>query len=119
MMAPVPYSISTKLATQIGISSPLKGLVAYRPVKKPSFSIVARSSAFSDVLRILASLAPASTRARKVRHGELHLGTLRLPDPVPLHQDDAFGPSALELLQVVQQLFRVRGRLQEPLFDLA
>ena len=63
MMAPVPYSISTKLPTQIGIFSPLKGLVAYRPVKKPSFSIVARSSAFTDVWRILASLASASTRA--------------------------------------------------------
>ena len=49
MMAPVPYSIRMKLPTQIGIFSPLKGLVAYRPVKKPSFSIVANSSVFTEV----------------------------------------------------------------------
>ena len=43
--APVPYSISTKFPTQIGIFSPLNGLRAYRPVKNPSFSAVAMSAA--------------------------------------------------------------------------
>ncbi len=56
MMAPVPYSMSTKFPTQIGTFSPLKGLMASRPVKKPSFSIVARSSVFTDVWRIFLSL---------------------------------------------------------------
>ena len=36
-------------------------------------------------------------RASQIRHGEPHLGALRLPDPVPLHQDDPFGPFAVEL----------------------
>ena len=38
MIAPVPYSISTKLATQIGTRSPEKGLIAYAPVNRPSLS---------------------------------------------------------------------------------
>ncbi len=36
MMAPVPYSMSTKFATHIGILSPVKGLKAYLSVKTPS-----------------------------------------------------------------------------------
>ena len=39
MIAPVPYSASTKLAIQIGTSSFVNGLIALRPVSKPSFSI--------------------------------------------------------------------------------
>ncbi len=42
MTAPVPYSPSTKFATQIGTGWPVNGLIAVRPVSKPSFSIVAR-----------------------------------------------------------------------------
>ena len=38
MTAPVPYSPSTKFATQIGTCSPVNGLIATRPVSKPSFS---------------------------------------------------------------------------------
>ena len=41
-----------------------------------------------------------------------------LADPVLLHGDDAFGPAALKELQVVQQLIRVRGDLEEPLLQL-
>src|ERR1700693_6048833 len=48
--APVPYSISTKFPTQIGIFSPLNGLRAYRPVKNPSFSAVALSPQSPQVL---------------------------------------------------------------------
>src|SRR5215469_9947507 len=33
IIAPVPYSINTKFPTQMGIFSPLNGLIAYRPVK--------------------------------------------------------------------------------------
>jgi len=40
MIAPVPYSISYEVSYPDGIFSSLKGLVASRPVKKPSFSIV-------------------------------------------------------------------------------
>ncbi len=58
-------------------------------------------------------------RGRHVRHGKLHLRALRFPNPVALHQDDAFGPSTLELLQIVQQLLGIRRRLQEPLLNLA
>ena len=36
--APVPYSPSTKLATQMGTCSPVNGLIASRPVLNPSFS---------------------------------------------------------------------------------
>ena len=39
MIAPVPYSASTKFATQIGTCLPVNGLIAVRPVSKPSFSI--------------------------------------------------------------------------------
>src|SRR6266851_8361614 len=35
MIAPVPYSISTKFPTQIGVFSLLNGLIANRPVQKP------------------------------------------------------------------------------------
>ena len=38
MMAPVPYSYSTKFATQIGIRVLVKGLIANAPVNTPSFS---------------------------------------------------------------------------------
>src|SRR6202030_3112921 len=48
MMAPVPYSSSTKFPTQIGSFSPLNGFTAYRPVKNPFFSAVAISSVFTD-----------------------------------------------------------------------
>src|SRR5229473_8364876 len=48
MMAPVPYSSSTKFPTQMGSFSPLKGFTAYRPAKTPSFSAVAISSVFTD-----------------------------------------------------------------------
>ena len=37
--APVPYSTSTKFATQIGTSWPENGFTARRPVSNPSFSI--------------------------------------------------------------------------------
>src|SRR5437667_12130920 len=47
--APVPYSSSTKFPTQIGSFSPLKGFTTNLPVKNPSFSAVARSSAFTDI----------------------------------------------------------------------
>ncbi len=57
--------------------------------------------------------------ARQVRNGNLYLRALRLPDPVALHQDDAFRPSALKLFQIIQQLIRISRGLQEPLFDLA
>ena len=39
MTAPVPYSMSTKLATQTGTGWPANGLIARCPVSKPSFSI--------------------------------------------------------------------------------
>src|ERR1043166_1831492 len=38
MIAPFPYSSNTKFPTQIGSLSPLKGFIAYLPVKNPSFS---------------------------------------------------------------------------------
>src|SRR5882724_1261454 len=47
--APVPYSSSTKFPTQIGSFSPLKGFTTNLPVKNPSFSAVATSSAFMDI----------------------------------------------------------------------
>ena len=37
--APVPYSASTKLATQMGTGHPVNGLMQRRPVSKPSFSM--------------------------------------------------------------------------------
>ena len=58
-------------------------------------------------------------RARDVRHSKFHFRALRLPYPVLLHQDDALRPSAFQLLQIIEQLVRIRGRLQEPLFNLA
>ena len=39
MIAPVPYSPSTKLATQIGTGCPVNGLIARTPVSKPCFSM--------------------------------------------------------------------------------
>ena len=56
--APVPYSISTKFAAQIGIFAPVSGFTAYAPVKTPSFSI-------SPAVRAERSSRPArSTNAR-------------------------------------------------------
>ena len=57
MIAPVPYSSSTKFPTQMGTFAPPNGFRAYRPVKKPSFSAAARSAVFTDICRICASLA--------------------------------------------------------------
>ena len=77
MMAPVPYSISTKFPTQMGIFSPLKGLMAWRPVKKPSFSAVARSSVFTEAL----------AHSRELRFG---FGTVRRAIEQFLHAADAW-----------------------------
>ena len=63
----VPYSVSTKFPTQIGIFSPLKGLVANRPVKNPSFSIVARSSVFTDAWRIAQTVEAIVCSSRERR----------------------------------------------------
>src|SRR6266705_3954361 len=49
MTAPVPYSSRTKFPTQIGRFSSLKGFTTNLPVKKPSFSAVSTSSAFTDI----------------------------------------------------------------------
>ena len=63
--APVPYSISTRLLTQMGTCSPLRGLRAKRPMKIPSFSTSPVSCACwlcrrnSSILR--AMLAPPGT----------------------------------------------------------
>ena len=58
-------------------------------------------------------------RACGACHRKFHFGTLRFADPVFLHQNDALGPCAFELLQVVQQLIGIRGGLQKPLLDFA
>ncbi len=50
MTAPVPYSTSTKFATQIGTGCFVNGLIAVRPVSNPSFST-------SPVIRAVRSCA--------------------------------------------------------------
>ena len=45
MIAPVPYPMRTKFATQTGMRSPLKGLTASRPSGMPRLSIVSSSAA--------------------------------------------------------------------------
>ena len=45
MTAPVPYSISTKLAIHTGRSAPVNGCRTVSPVSKPSFSAVSSSAA--------------------------------------------------------------------------
>src|SRR5208337_351017 len=57
-------------------------------------------------------------RAGHVRYVKLHTRPNRLPNPIPLHGDDAFRPSTLQLFQILQQLFRVRSRPQKPLLDV-
>ena len=52
-------------------------------------------------------------------HGKLHLCALRFANPIFLHQDDALGPSAFELFQIIEQLVGIGGRPQKPLLDLA
>ena len=51
MTAPVPYSPSTKLATQIGTCSPLNGFIAWKPVKNPSFSASPETRAMRSCVR--------------------------------------------------------------------
>src|SRR5665213_3044171 len=46
---------------------------------------------------------------------EINLRALRTADPVLLHGEDALRPSALERLDVLEQLIRVGGDLEEPL----
>ena len=53
--APVPYSPSTKLATQMGTCSPVNGLIAKRPVLNPSFSTSPVSRALRSWRRNLAA----------------------------------------------------------------
>src|SRR5260370_32040840 len=40
-------------------------------------------------------------------------------DPVALHGDDALGPAAFELFQVIEELLGVLGGLEKPLLDFA
>ena len=44
---------------------------------------------------------------------------LRSADPVALHGDDALGPAAFELFQVIDNLLGVGGGSQKPLLDFA
>ena len=55
--APVPYSPSTKFATQIGTCWPVKGFTANRPVLNPSFSTSPVSLALRSWRRNLAAAA--------------------------------------------------------------
>src|SRR6185437_8500461 len=88
--APVPYSASTKFATQIGTRSPEKGFRANRPVKNPSFSAVAISAAFALACRISLSCEsmPAarhafkqSSKLRMARRNEQRRNAIDCVDP--------------------------------------
>ena len=57
MTAPVPYSPSTKLATQMGTGAPVNGFSATRPVLNPSFSTSPLSLAPRSWRRNLAAAA--------------------------------------------------------------
>src|SRR6267378_1220920 len=51
------------------------------------------------------------------RHLEQNFRPNTLPNPIPLHRNHAIRPSALHLLQILQQLLRIRRRFQKPLLD--
>ena len=56
--------------------------------------------------------------ASGIHHGELQLSAGAAADPVGLHRAHPLGPT-FELIQVVEQLLRVVGDLEEPLAQLA
>ena len=73
MIAPVPYSASTKLAIQIGTGLPVNGLIALRPVSKPSFSMAPVSRASRSRARNCATCSrnavdPALSRREPIDH---------------------------------------------------
>ncbi len=62
--------MSTKFAVHTGTDSPVKGLVAVKPVSKPSFSIVAMSASATfmflqlSINSAMAGLVAAALRAK-------------------------------------------------------
>ena len=66
-MAPVPYSMRTKLAIQMGKASPLNGLMTFRPVSKPFFSAV--SMVASEVPWLAHSARKAAASLLVLRDG--------------------------------------------------
>src|ERR1700756_5708368 len=57
--------------------------------------------------------------AGDIGHSKLHARADRFADPIALHGDDALGPAAFELREVVEEFVGVFGGLEEPLLDLA
>ena len=62
MIAPVPYPMRTKFATQTGRRSPLKGLTAFTPSGMPRLSIVSISAAVVPPRRHSSTNAATSPR---------------------------------------------------------
>src|SRR5438552_17652219 len=57
-------------------------------------------------------------RTRDLRDSKLHARAYAFPNPIPLHCDDAVGPTALDQYQIIQQLLCVGSSAQKPLLDL-
>src|SRR6267154_4110508 len=54
-----------------------------------------------------------------IPNGKIDIGAFAASDPIALALQNFFGPAALDLLNVSDQIFRVFGSPQEPLFDLS
>src|ERR1700731_2035090 len=50
---------------------------------------------------------------------KFHARAYGFANPVALHGDDALGPAAFELFQVIEELLGVAGSLEKPLLDFA
>src|ERR1700738_4057851 len=57
--------------------------------------------------------------AGDIGYRKFHAGADGFADPVALHSDDALGPAAFELFQIIEQLLGVVRSLEEPLLDFA
>src|ERR1700730_10847534 len=54
-----------------------------------------------------------------IGHRKFHARANGFADPIALHGNDALGPAAFELFQVIEKLLGVVCGLEEPLFDFA
>src|SRR5258708_24918301 len=57
--------------------------------------------------------------ASDIRYRKFHARADGFADPVALHGDDALGPAAFELFQVIKEFVSILGRFEEPLLNFA